>query len=97
MSSVPVAWRKVLRAYPMNKKWKRQSQQAPPSWTRTPPKREGWYWYRDAERDEVVLHVFDPLGNKQWKAWDWQEGQPMLCAIANYEGEWWGPLEIPPE
>jgi hypothetical protein len=79
----------------MNGKWKRKSSRTPPSWTRTPPTKEGWYWYRDANRDEVVLHVFDPLGNKQWKAWDWKDGKLELCAIAGYEGEWWGPMEVP--
>ena len=64
-------------------------------WTRTPPTQKGWYWYRDANRDEVILHVFDPLGNKHWKAWDWQEGRLMLYAIAEYAGEWYGPLEVP--
>jgi hypothetical protein len=67
----------------------------PLSWKRTPPIQKGWYWYRDANRDEVILHVFDPLGNKVWKAWDWTEGQLMLCEIAGYEGEWYGPLEVP--
>jgi hypothetical protein len=47
------------------------------------------------DRDEVVLHVFDPLGKKQWKAWDWQDGKLTLSAIAGYEGEWYGPLEVP--
>ena len=51
----------------------------------------GWYWYRDASRDDVVLHVFDPLGNKHWKAWD----RRMLREIAGYEGEWCGPVEVP--
>ena len=40
------------------------------------------------------FHVFDPLGNKHWKAWDWNEGRLMLCAMAGYEGEWYGPLEV---
>jgi hypothetical protein len=79
----------------MNKKWQRQSSRTLPEWTRIPPNREGWYWYRDANRDEVVLHVFDPIGNKQWKAWDWKDGRLELCGIAGYEGEWWGPLEVP--
>ena len=43
----------------------------------------------------MILHVFDPLGNKVWKAWDWQEGRLMLYEIAGYEGEWYGPLEVP--
>jgi len=67
----------------------------PPSWTRKAPIEEGWFWYRDANREEAILHVFDPLGNKHWKAWDWNEGRLMLCAIAGYEGEWYGPLEVP--
>ena len=67
----------------------------PLSWARKPPTEAGWFWYRDANRDEVVLHVFDPLGNKVWKAWDWQDGRLMLYAIADYEGEWFGPLEVP--
>ena len=65
------------------------------SWKRKPPTEEGWYWYRDADRGEVILRVFDPLGNKIWKAWDWQDGRLMLYAIAEYEGEWYGPLEVP--
>ena len=76
-------------------RWKRGSSRTPPSWTKTPPTKKGWYWYRDADREEVILHVFDPLGNKQWKAWDWHEGKLMLCTIAGYEGEWWGPMEVP--
>ena len=68
---------------------------SPLLWVRKPPIQEGWYWYRDAERDEVVLRVFDPLGNKVWKAWDWQDGRLMLYEIAGYEGEWYGPLEVP--
>ena len=77
-------------------KRKRQSKQPPPSWTRTRPTKKGWYWYRDADREEVIFHVFDPLGNGVMKAWDWSEGH-MLRPIAEYDGEWWGPLEIPPE
>ena len=29
-------------------------------------------------------------GNKVWKAWDWDKGRLMLCAIAGYEGAWYG-------
>jgi hypothetical protein len=76
-------------------RWKRGSSRPPPSWTRKPPTKEGWYWYRDADRDEVVLHVSDPLGNKQWKARDWIDGRHILRLIAEYDGEWWGPLEVP--
>ncbi len=39
--------------------------------------------------------MFDPLGNKVWKAWDWQDGRLMLYGIADYQGEWFGPLEVP--
>ena len=58
------------------------------------PTKEGWYWYRDEER-EVVLHVFDPMHNGYWKAWDWQNGRLQLYPIAEYPGEWYGPLEAP--
>ena len=74
---------------------RRRPPQASLSWVRKPPTQEGWYWYRDANRDEVVLRVFDPLGNKHWKAWDWQDGRLMLYSIAEYQGEWYGPLEVP--
>ncbi len=49
----------------------------------------------DGDTIEVVLRVFDPLGNKVWKAWARQDGRLMLYAIADYEGEWYGPLEVP--
>ena len=45
-------------------------------------------------REEAILHVFDPLGNKHWKTWDWNEGRLMLCAVAGYEEEWYGPPEV---
>ena len=61
---------------------------------KTPPTKEGWYWYRDADR-EVVLEVFEPHARGHWKAWDWNGGQFMLCSIAEYAGEWFGPLEVP--
>jgi hypothetical protein len=38
----------------------------------------------------AVLYVLDQLRNGVTKAWDWDHGRLMLCAIANYEGEWWG-------
>ena len=44
---------------------------------------------------KCVLHVFDPLKNNHWKAWDWQNGRLMLYAIAGYQGEWYGPMEVP--
>ena len=78
-----------------DRRQRQRTKAAPLSWTRTTPTQDGWYWYRDADRDEVVLHVFDPLGNKHWKAWDWQDGRLMLCLIAEYQGEWFGPLEVP--
>jgi hypothetical protein len=52
------------------------------------------YWYRDEDRS-TVLHVFDPLGNGIWKAWDWNRGRLMLCQIADYPGEWFGLLAVP--
>lgn len=64
------------------------------SWKTKPPTKEGYYWYRDDGR-ERVLHVFDPLGNGYWKAWHWNGVRLMLCSIAEYGGEWWGPLEVP--
>lgn len=64
-------------------------------WTKTTPTKEGWYWYRDAHH-EVVLHVFEPHARGHWKAWDWSDGRLMLCAIADYEGEWYGPMKAPP-
>ena len=30
-----------------------------------------------------------------FKEWDWDNGRLMLCAIASYEGDWWGQLEAP--
>ena len=63
-------------------------------WKKVPPRKEGWYWYRDAER-ETVLHVFDPLGNGYWKAWDWDRGRLQLCLITPYTGEWYGPIGPP--
>ena len=44
------------------------------AWTKTPPTKAGYYWYRDQNR-AVVLHAFDPLGNGYWKAWDWNQGR----------------------
>ena len=64
------------------------------SWTKKTPTKEGWYWYRDADR-AVVLHVLDPLNNGYWKAWDWNQGRLQMCAIERYTGEWYGPLETP--
>jgi hypothetical protein len=65
-----------------------------PTWTEKTPNKEGWYWYRDKDRD-VVLHVFDPMHNGVMKAWDWYQGRLTLCAIAAYDGLWYGPLEVP--
>jgi hypothetical protein len=39
-----------------------------------------------------VLHVFDAWGNGVMKAWDWKDGWHMLGSIADYEGEWYGPI-----
>jgi hypothetical protein len=75
-------------------RWKRKSSPPPPSWTRKRPTKPGWYWYRDADREEVVLHVFDPQGNGVMKVWEWSEGH-MLRPIAEYDGEWWGPMTPP--
>ena len=63
-------------------------------WKKQPPTKEGWFWYRDDDR-LVVLHVFDPLRNGYWKAWDVDQGRLMLRAIESYPGEWYGPLEEP--
>jgi hypothetical protein len=68
---------------------------APLKWTKTTPTEDGWYWYRDAET-EKVLHVFDAWGNGVMKAWDWKDGRHMLGSIADYEGEWYGPITAPP-
>lgn len=65
------------------------------TWTKKTPAKEGWYWYRDDDRS-AVLHVFDPLGNGYWKAWDWDHGPPHALPDEPYEGEWYGPLEEPP-
>jgi hypothetical protein len=66
------------------------------TWTRKTLPKEGFYWFRpDDGRDPVVLHVLDPMRNGVMKAWDWDLGRLMLCAIAAYEGEWYGPLEVP--
>jgi hypothetical protein len=65
-------------------------------WTTKTPTRKGFYWYRhDDGRDPLVLHVLDPMRNGVMKAWDWDYGQLMLCTIAAYEGEWYGPIEPP--
>ena len=79
---------------PTKKKTRRGAPRKKPTWTEKTPSKEGWYWYRDNGRD-VVLHVFDPMHNGHWKAWDWDNGRLMLCAIAGYEGLWYGPIEPP--
>jgi hypothetical protein len=73
------------------KKTRRNSK---PAWTEKTPNKEGWYWYREKNRD-VVLHVFDPMHNGHWKAWDWDHGRLMLREIAEYDGLWYGPIEAP--
>ena len=65
------------------------------TWKKKTPTKQGWYWYRDEHREAVVLHVLDPLRNGHFKAWDWENGRLMLCSIAGYEGEWYGPMEAP--
>jgi hypothetical protein len=70
------------------------------TWTTKTPTKEGWYWYRaddEVHREGAVLYVFGPQEDGQFKAWDWHEGKLMLCTIAEYEGQWWGPMEIPPK
>lgn len=64
-------------------------------WKKKTPTKEGWYRYRDEDREAVVLHVFDPLNNGHFKAWDWDHGRLMLCAIKTYQGLWRGPMEAP--
>ena len=73
---------------------KKKSAAKSPSWKKTPPTREGFYWFRDEDR-ETVLHVFDPVGNGHFKAWDWNGRRLLLCSIQGYRGEWYGPLKVP--
>ena len=44
---------------------------------------------------ETILHVFEPHAPGHFKAWDWDGGRLGLCSIAEYAGEWWGPLKVP--
>jgi hypothetical protein len=40
----------------------------------------------------IILYVHRPLGDKQWKVWDWKDGKQELCVIAgiraNGSGRW---------
>ena len=56
-------------------------------WKKTLPTKEGYYWYRDGER-EVVLHVFESDS-------DWNGVAQAKYSIADYPGEWYGPLKAP--
>ncbi len=63
-------------------------------WTPKTPKKAGWYWFRSEDKT-VILNVFDPWKNGVLKAWDFDSVRFQLCAIADYNGEWQGPIYPP--
>ena len=63
-------------------------------WTTKLPTKAGFYWYRDETR-AVVLEVRDSMVKGKMLAWDWQQGRLSQYDIANYRGEWYGPLKEP--
>ena len=63
-------------------------------WTPKNPQKPGWYWFRSGTRVRI-LGVFDPWKNGALKAWDFQEGRYQMSTVADYDGEWYGPLEPP--
>jgi hypothetical protein len=66
-------------------------------WSKKPPTKEGWYWYREPTAEARALQVQDTWKTGHLSAWDWNsKGGWQLCPIANYAGEWYGPITAPP-
>jgi hypothetical protein len=63
-------------------------------WTTKQPTKTGFYWYRDENRT-VVLEVREGMAKGHWFTWDWQQRRFAQYPIAEYPGEWYGPLKEP--
>jgi hypothetical protein len=65
------------------------------TWTNKAPTKEGWYDTETTTERPSSFTFSIHAGTATTKAWDWDQGRLMLCSIAGYEGEWFGPLEVP--
>lgn len=65
-------------------------------WTKEHPKAEGWYWFRDASDNLVIVEIVrDATG--LWVQWLTKKGKIFSGSLGTKRGEWAGPIPLPTE